>query len=358
MLARRLGCRPEDLLDFSSNVDDGAAPLTAEIAETIDPALHRYADPRCVDLHRAVAGMEEVAQDMVLAANGSSEAVFLAIAGLRPRKVLVLGPAFAEYARACQGLGIEHALHALDPGADFRLTDADVAAVRGSDADMVVLCAPCNPTGAALSDAPARLATALAGRTLLMDAAYREFVHHTAHFAPLTWGGLRRTLAADTRLVLLSSFTKWGCCPGVRLGYALADPGDVERMGAVQPAWSVSQFAQDLGVALARRIGEYRALRADLPERRERMARDLAACPAIARVTPSDANFLLLRLAPGLRAGDAAEALLDERLVVRVGDTIPGLHAGTWLRAQVKADHENQRLVRALSGLAARIMGV
>ena len=353
-LARQLGCAPEDLTDFSSNADTLAAPLTAEIAAAIPNPLHRYPDPECAGLVQAIAALENVDPAEVLPANGSSEAVFLALAGLRPRRALIVGPVFAEYARACQSLAIPCDLHLLDPAADFRFTDLDEARMAASNAELIVVCAPCNPTGAPLADLAARLAPALRRmeRTVLVDATYREFLYGSDHFAPLGFTALRRDLGRRCRLVYLQSFTKWACCPGARLGYALARPGEVRRMRRMQPPWTVSQFAQDLGVALLARIREFRARRAALAHLRRDLAQGLERCAPVERVLPSAANFLLCALRPEARAQALAERLLARRLVVRVGDTIPGLAPGAWLRLQVKARQENEALLQALAELS------
>ncbi|THB63136.1 MAG: aminotransferase class I/II-fold pyridoxal phosphate-dependent enzyme [Desulfovibrio sp.] len=350
MLARTLGISPEDLLDFSSNTDILVAHLTAKIAASIDPVLHRYPDPECVDLREAIAQYEPAQRDEVLCLSGSSEGIFLALAGLRPTKACIVAPIFSEYVRACHSLDIPSQLHVLDPGQDFRLTEQDVSALAATDADLIVICAPCNPTGAALSNL-ARLLPGLGKRTLLVDGTYHEFVHATEHHAPLSFQELKQAMPPGSRLLMLRSFTKWAACPGVRLGYALGDPGLLAELSRLQPPWSVTQFAQNLGQALLNRIGDFRDSRAPLHELRGNMARALAQCPAIAHVVPSDLNFFLCRLRSGVSSQAVARELLAQHMVVRVCDNIPGLDNGGYVRIQIRTRQDNERVTNALVGI-------
>ena len=123
-------------------------------------------------------------------------------------------------------------------------------------------------------------------------------------FFPLATGRWTRGDGA----VVVGSLTKLLACPGLRLGYVLADPEVVARCGARQPAWSVG------GLAVAA-LPELLAA-ADLPGWRAGVARlrgaltDLLASHGLA-VRPSDANWVLVDR-DGLR-----EALAPHAVVVR-----------------------------------------
>src|SRR5271166_2582591 len=94
----RFGVCPEELLDFSSNIDAyGPSPWVREaVART---PLDRYPDREASALRAALAEHLGVAPQSILPGNGASELIWLAsLAFLRPLdRVLVLGPTFAEY---------------------------------------------------------------------------------------------------------------------------------------------------------------------------------------------------------------------------------------------------------------------
>ena len=103
--------------------------------------------------------------------------------------------------------------------------------------------------------------------------------------------------------------TKLFACPGLRIGYVVADAGTIERLSRLQPAWSVNALAL---AALADLLEE-----ADLPtwaaqvaELRHELHGVLAA--AALDPQPSDANYVLCASAAGLR-----ERLAPAGVVVR-----------------------------------------
>jgi len=124
-------------------------------------------------------------------------------------------------------------------------------------------------------------------------------------FYPLATG---RWTRGDPGTVVVGSLTKLFACPGLRLGYLLADPGVVEACRARQPAWSVNgpavaafpELLESADLATwSRAVG---ALRGQLVD-------ELASHGLPTR--PSDANWVLIDR-PGLR-----ELLAPHGIVVR-----------------------------------------
>jgi histidinol-phosphate/aromatic aminotransferase/cobyric acid decarboxylase-like protein len=110
-------------------------------------------------------------------------------------------------------------------------------------------------------------------------------------FYPLATGRWTR----DDRAVVVGSLTKLLACPGLRVGYVLAD--DVDRFGRRQPAWSVNGLAAAALPDLLDRV--------DLAAWSTQVARLRGALVGVLHdhgfdPEPSDANFVLVR-APGLR---------------------------------------------------------
>jgi histidinol-phosphate/aromatic aminotransferase/cobyric acid decarboxylase-like protein len=134
---------------------------------------------------------------------------------------------------------------------------------------------------------------------------------------------------------VIGSLTKLFACPGLRLGYLLAD--DVDRFAATQPAWPVNGLAlavlADL-LASADLTGWAQAI----ARRRAELAALLAGHGYPARV--SDAPWLLAE-ASGLR-----ERLAPFRVIVRdcASFGLPGL-----VRIAVPDEAGLQRLAEALA---------
>ena len=82
---------------------------------------------------------------------------------------------------------------------------------------------------------------------------------------------------------------------------------------------------------------------ADIRAERDRLAPQLAACPAIERVYPSDANFILVRTPDPDRMYDA---LISAGAIVRNRSRIPGCEG--CLRITVGTPAENARMIETV----------
>jgi threonine-phosphate decarboxylase len=288
-LARRLGIPPEAVLDLSASLNPAAPDLAPLVVAAAPLALRRYPDATVATA--ALGAAMEVDADRLVLTNGGAEAIAL-VAQHRPRG-WVDEPDFSLYA---------HHLRAISPGAPRWRSN------------------PHNPTGQL---APAD------DRAAVWDEA----------FYPLATG---RWTRGDGGATVVGSLTKLFACPGLRIGYALAaDPDEAAALRRLQPAWSVNGLAcavlPDLlaGADLAGWAAQIARLRAALVAALAR--RGFAALP-------SDANYVLVPDAPGLRDGLAGQAIL-------VRDTASfGLRGG--VRIAVPDAAGVDRLDRALAALA------
>ncbi|MCY3568854.1 MAG: aminotransferase class I/II-fold pyridoxal phosphate-dependent enzyme, partial [Chloroflexi bacterium] len=115
---RELGLRPEQVIDFSSNVNPlGTSEPVRQAAANAD--LSAYPDRDCLALREALAERLGVGVDHLLVGNGSTELIhLLARSRLRAGSTcLIFEPTFGEYEAAA------------------RLTGADVQRVKAREAD-------------------------------------------------------------------------------------------------------------------------------------------------------------------------------------------------------------------------------
>jgi histidinol-phosphate/aromatic aminotransferase/cobyric acid decarboxylase-like protein len=158
-------------------------------------------------------------------------------------------------------------------------------------------------------------------------------------FYPLATGHWTR--GDNDALAAVGSLTKVFECPGLRLGYAMADPELIDRLRARQPEWSVGGLAAAL-------VPELLAA-ADLPGWSRRIATRRAELAALLErygfsPLPSDANFVL----SGAPA-DFRERLISHGIVVRECTSfgLPG-----FFRIAVPDDDGLERLAGALEQMS------
>ncbi len=76
--------------------------------------------------------------------------------------------------------------------------------------------------------------------TFVVDEAFADFIEG--------YRSLAERPAAN--VIVVRSLTKFYAIPGLRLGYAVADPAIAERIRSQIPPWSVNVLAQEAAVAL------------------------------------------------------------------------------------------------------------
>jgi histidinol-phosphate/aromatic aminotransferase/cobyric acid decarboxylase-like protein len=107
----------------------------------------------------------------------------------------------------------------------------------------------------------------------------------------------------DKGTVVVGSLTKLFACPGLRIGYVLAD--DVERFARRQPEWSVNGLAAAVVPELVERA-DLRGWAKEIADLRADLAHMLRPFDP----QPSDANWVLCADAAGLRNALAVHGVL------------------------------------------------
>lgn len=331
-----LGLSAAALLDFSSNLNPFGPPAGVRAALcALD--LAPYPDRSCHRLRLRLAERHRCAPDAVLAGNGANELIhLLARALLGPgAAALVVGPTFGEYAHASALAGAEVVELRAHEGGRFQLDEQAVLAAIGRVRPRITwLCAPNNPTGVDLSPAIPALGRACAahGGLLVVDRTYHE----------LRRGGRQARepeSATEPNLVWLHALTKSYALAGLRLGYLIAAPDIVARVGAYQPAWSVSSAAQAAGLAA---LDDPAFLAASVPRLWAASDGLLAGLGGLGlRIWRAALPFMLVY------TGDSAAtraALLRRGCAVRDCASF-GLEG--WVRVAPRRPEENRRLIDA-----------
>lgn len=177
------------------------------------------------------------------------------------------------------------------------------AAARESDARLVYLANPDNPTGSWLSDAEQRtlLAELPAGAVLVLDEAYADFA------PPDT---LPEFDAEDPRVLRLRTFSKAHGMAGARIGYAIAAAATIATFDKIRHHFGVNRLAQEAALAS---LGDG-AFIASVVRRVAEGRQDYAALAQSLglRALPSATNFVAFDLATGARARLTLARLLEE----------------------------------------------
>ena len=332
--ARELGVLPEDILDFSANLNPAGLPpraaarLAREAADT--HVISRYPDPEARELKLALSARLDLPVESIVIGPGADALIHAAIRALAPQQCVIPIPAFSEYERACTASGVP--VRKISLGAPEEIATGET----------IVFNNPHNPTGVCVSRSEmlARIAAATSkGASVLVDEAFIDYVPEAA---------ITRDAVIQTSVIAIRSLTKFYGCAGLRVGYAVASPATASLLHSHLPPWPVTTLAAN---ALAEAIADDEYAQTTIPcnaARRERLTASLTS--AGCKVFPGAANFLLFELRPGEDAAHVQQCLLQNaRILVRGCDSFEGLTPGRYIRVAVRSDKENALLLNALT---------
>ncbi len=217
---------PEPFLDLSTGIN----PIPYALPPLGPESFTRLPEPDAVAALEHIAATAYGATDpgMVVAAPGTQILIdLLPRLWPSPRSVAVLGPTYAEHARAWARIGCP-----VDKVGCFAALGA---------ADVAVVCNPNNPDGRRI--APGQLLTLanqLAARAglLLVDETFVDLEGDDLSLA---------NALPHPALILLRSFGKTYGLAGLRLGFALAAPERAATIRAALGPWAVSGPAIAIG---------------------------------------------------------------------------------------------------------------
>lgn len=236
-------------VDLSTGINPHSYPLF-DLPATSLSRLPEAARTR--DLLEIAASTYGAPSPANLAAAPGTQILLPRVASLiAPGKALVLGPTYAEHARAAAIAG-----HRVLEVNDFEAL---------ADADLAIVVNPNNPDGRIVERHRLLALTArlrAKGGLLVVDEAFMDV------------GPREHSLAGDAGrggIVVLRSFGKFFGLAGLRLGFALSDAATVEWLETQFGPWAVAGPALEYGIRALADIGWQDAMRASLMDASARL---------------------------------------------------------------------------------------
>jgi threonine-phosphate decarboxylase len=342
-MAQRLGCRPEEIIDVSSNINPLGPPpgLMDHLREHL-AVVCRLPE---VDSHGVTSQMAAwlgVEEECILAGAGTTQFIHAMFVALQSRRVLIVGPTYSDYADACRAAGIAPDYFLTQARDDFQI-DPDRLEMAVGPADTVVLCNPNNPTGAMIrGEALCALCRRHPATRFIIDESYLPFVA----------GAEEQTIVASglENVLVLHSLSKIYRLPGLRMGFLIAAPGLIDRFRHRLLPWSLNSLAQAAAAYLTSHraaidgfVGETRGY---IDQQRRRFMARIEGCGGL-RPYPSRANFFLVQLPLGLDSAGVCARLAQERVLVRDCANFHGL-GHRFIRIAIHQPEVNARVAEML----------
>jgi threonine-phosphate decarboxylase len=350
-IARKYRLDEEEVLDFSSNCNPlGFPPGIRSLFQREAGTVLHYPDTLCTELVRALARENGVREKNIMVGNGSTELIYLIPRALKPRRALIINPAFGEYERSLSSMGCEIVCIHLNEKNHFRINTDEIIPLL-SRVEILYLCNPGNPTGVLTGRdeiQPLIQAAEKRGVVVVLDEAFMEFSdnHSLAH-----------QVAQRKRLIILRSMTKFFGIPGLRLGYLLAPSAMIAAINMHKEPWSVNTLAQKAGIRCLDdepfRVKTKRFIERERPY----LFSQLAAIEGL-KPYASATNFILSKITgKGLTSTSLYEGLAKKGILVRDCRSFRGL-GSKFIRVAVKKRKHNNLLISETRKLVERQKGV
>jgi len=297
--------------------------------------LNRYPDPLQVAVKERLSALKGLSPNQIFLGNGSDEAIDLLIRIFcEPRRdhILTLPPTYGMYQVSADIAGV--AVREVPLSAAFQPRVEAILEAADAHSKLLFVCSPNNPTGNAIDRAAIRRLAAGFPGIVVVDEAYIDFSSRPSCL---------ELLPEFPNLVVMQTFSKaWGMA-GIRLGMAFASETVIALFNKVKPPYNVNELTQRAALDALDQSKEREALIGAILAERARLERRLPAFAFVKQVFPSDANFLLLRVAA---PDELYLYLVDRGIIVRNRSRV--LLCEGSLRITVGTPPENEQLLEAL----------
>jgi len=306
------------------------------LGSTVTPAHNRYPDPMQWKLKERIAVIKKVEKSMIFLGNGSDEPIDLLFrAFCRPGvdNAIILPPTYGMYQVAADINDVP--TRKVNLTEDFQIDVEKVLAAIDKNTKLLFICSPNNPSGNALNGKAIRKLIESFEGIVVVDEAYIDF-------APATT--LVPELASYPNLVVLQTFSKaWGLA-GLRVGMAFASEEIVRVLNKIKYPYNINGLAQSVALEGLKGLLQKEKMVEEILTERERLKEELLKIPAVVKVYPSDANFLLVKMTD---ANAAYSYLVERKIITRNRSNV--IMCESCLRITVGTEKENSILLDELS---------
>ena len=251
------------------------------------PRVNRYPDEAIDALIGDLAKFHGLANDSILATDGSSEALKVSASTFARKRLITADPTFEALGFCAKSEGAEVIKVPLtsDYGHDLpRMLEA----AKGEG--LIYLCNPNNPTATITPKSAVRalLANAPQSVTILVDEAYHHYAESPEYESVIP------LVKSHANLVVTRTFSKIYGMAGLRCGYAIAQPEVIARMQEHGQWDSVNVLAAEAARASLKDTAHVEHGRKRNRETKKWLAGELSKMGY--SMLPSDANFVMVDL--------------------------------------------------------------
>ena len=331
------------LVPYSSARDEfkGAASILIDANENpfgspLNHDYNRYPDPLQHKVKAKLSTVKGVPSDNIFLGNGSDEAIDIlyrafCIPGVD--NVILVPPTYGMYEVSANINDV--AFKKVNLTADYQLDLDGIADAIDEHTKLIFICSPNNPTGNSIRRQDIETILNNFQGLVIVDEAYINFSAVKS---------FTQELAEYPNLVVLQTLSKaWGLA-ALRLGMAFASKEIIAVYNKIKPPYNINQATQDIVLEALNNVDQVNDWIKDTVAEREKLVREILELNYVQHITPSDANFILVKME---KPKEVYDYLVQYGIIVRDRSKVE-LCEGC-LRITVGTPAENQTLLEKLN---------
>ena len=295
--------------------------------------FNRYPDGDPIQLKKKLAKINHAKTENLFLGNGSDELIDLTMRIFcEPAKdsIMMINPSFVMYEIYAKMNNLQ--VEKLQLNSDFELgKDKFLDIVSKSQAKILFLCSPNNPTGNSIADLEFYIQNFKG--IVVVDEAYIEFSPEDSAV---------KLLNKFPNLIVLKTLSKAFGMAGLRIGVGFASAEIASLFIQLKPPYNISSESQKLALKQLENLEELQKNISIILKERDHLKVSLEKISSISKIFPSDANFFLIEFK---KAEIAYQKLLEENILTSLRH--PALK--NCLRITVGTAEENSKLLNVLS---------
>ncbi|MEC5158117.1 histidinol-phosphate transaminase [Chryseobacterium sp. MP_3.2] len=295
--------------------------------------FNRYPDGDPIQLKMKLAEINQSKTENLFLGNGSDELIDLTMRIFcEPTKdsILIMDPSFVMYEIYAKMNNVK--VEKLQLNSDFELKkDSFLNTISKSQAKVLFLCSPNNPTGNSIDDLEFYIQNFTG--IVVVDEAYIEFSPEDSAV---------NLLSKYPNVIVLKTLSKAFGMAGLRIGVGFASPEIASLFIQLKPPYNISSESQRLALEQLQNLEELKNNISIILNEKENFRVGLETISSATKIFPSDANFFLIKFKD---AELVYQKILKENILTSLRH--PALK--NCLRISVGTADENSKLLSALS---------
>lgn len=331
------------------------SPHIQEVLRKAAPKAGLY-QPDVKALEYKLGDYVGVPGDHVMATNGGEAAIRLMYSTFKGPAVY-FSPGFVKYPVEAGQAGVEQ--HGVTLNDDFSFpVDRFISTMRETDAGLVLVDSPNNPTGQRLGENDLRKILD-EGRPTLVDEAYYEFAGERRPDGSFNEkaGFDATTLIGDyPNLMVLRSMSKVHALAGLRLGALYGNPESLNAVRGQDLTFPVNTLAFFAGMAAldCENLDYMRDNVGKVVDERERMHGELNDLPGVSAID-SKTNFLLVETTElGVTSKDLFERMKADDVYIRPQPEFKGFPGRHFSRITIGTPEMNDTALKVMGELTTK----